>query len=220
MNVVEFGAGTGRLTRMLAQVAKNIRAYDSSQHMLDVAIAKLKKTGLQNWQVDVGDHRKIAAEDEAADVAISAWSMCYLVIGNDETWQMELSKGLGEMQRLVRNGGALIIIETLGTGHETPQPPAVLEAYYAFLEAKGFQRTWIRTDYLFRDAVEAKMLISFFFGNEMVEKFTSDERARAFAGVYRHLVAKTNTGFVLTRPHIHKKLTPRQIISFSASTPH
>jgi ubiquinone/menaquinone biosynthesis C-methylase UbiE len=184
LDVVEFGAGTGRLTCMLARVVKTIRAYDISQHMLDTASENLKKTGVQNWQVQLGDHRSISAEDQSADVAISGWSMCYLVVGNglplspshiNQTWQIELTKGLNEMRRVVRQDGILIIIETLGTGHETPEPPTNLDAYYRFLEAKGFQRTWVRTDYLFRNLAEAQRLTRFFFGDEMVKKIKSNE---------------------------------------------
>ena len=35
--VVEFGAGSGRLTRLLAPLVQRIRAYDASTHMLSVA---------------------------------------------------------------------------------------------------------------------------------------------------------------------------------------
>ncbi len=176
LTVVEFGAGTGRLTCLLAPVVKSIQAFDSSQHMLDVAIAKLQKSGLTNWQIDVSDHRHISAQTGAADVAISGWSVCYMVVGNDETWEAELAKGLDEMRRVIRPGGTLIILETLGTGHEQPVPPAILVHYYAYLEARGFQRTWIRTDYQFRDTAEAATLTRFFFGDEMVEKIVEDER--------------------------------------------
>jgi hypothetical protein len=70
----------------------------------------------------------------------------------------------------------LIIIETLGTGHETPAPPDGLKAYFGYLEAKGFQRTWIRTDYLFQDRAEAETLTRFFFGDAMVEEILNDKR--------------------------------------------
>ncbi len=81
LDVVELGAGTGRLTCMLAPVVKSIRAFDASQHMLDVAIAKLGQSGLQNWRVKVADHRNLPVADQAADVAISGWSVCYTVVG-------------------------------------------------------------------------------------------------------------------------------------------
>ena len=68
LDVVELGAGTGRLTCMLAPVVKSIRAFDASQHMLDVAIAKLGQSGLQNWRVKVADHRNLPVADRVAAV--------------------------------------------------------------------------------------------------------------------------------------------------------
>ena len=43
--VVEFGAGTGRLTRLLAPQVKHIRAFDEAQAMLDVAAQTLDRDG-------------------------------------------------------------------------------------------------------------------------------------------------------------------------------
>ncbi len=176
LTVVEFGAGTGRLTCMLAPVVKFIYAFDSSQQMLDVAIAKLQKSNRQNWQVAVSDHRHVSVGKGVADVAISGWSVCYIVVTNKETWQDELSKTLSEMRRVISPKGMLILLETLGTGYEQPHQPDGLRPYYEYLAVQGFQHTWMRTDYQFRDITEAEMLTRFFFGDAMVEKITRDER--------------------------------------------
>ena len=171
LDVVELGAGTGRLTCMLAPVVKTIRAYDASGHMLAVAVAKLKRSGLQNWHTEVADHRKLPAADGIADLAIAGWSIVYTVVGYEETWRRELGMALVEMKRILRPGGTIVILETLGTGYETPMPPDELVAYYAFLENEaGFSSTWIRTDYLFESLTQAQALTSFFFGEEMIEQ--------------------------------------------------
>jgi ubiquinone/menaquinone biosynthesis C-methylase UbiE len=49
LSVVELGAGTGRLTCLLAPLVQSIQAFDISPHMLDVANAKLGVSGLHNW---------------------------------------------------------------------------------------------------------------------------------------------------------------------------
>jgi ubiquinone/menaquinone biosynthesis C-methylase UbiE len=54
MDVVDLGAGTGRLTRILAPHVGTIRAYDSSAHMLARAQSCLHAMGLSNWQA--GDY--------------------------------------------------------------------------------------------------------------------------------------------------------------------
>jgi ubiquinone/menaquinone biosynthesis C-methylase UbiE len=176
LDVVELGAGTGRLTCMLAPVVKTIRAFDASQHMLDVAIAKLGQSGLQNWRVEVADHRNLPVADQTADVAISGWSICYIVGRHEERWRDELGQVLAEMKRVLRPGGTIIILETLGTGYETPHPPDGLVAYYAFLEEEeGFSSTWMRTDYRFESLAEAEALTCFFFGESMADKVISKD---------------------------------------------
>jgi len=175
LDVVELGAGTGRLTCMLAPLVKTIRAYDVSGHMLDVAAAKLRKSGWENWAIGIADHRALPADDQIADLAISGWSIVYTVVGDEGTWRHELGKALTEMKRVLRPGGTVIILETLGTGYETPTPPDELVAYYRFLEDEGgFSSTWIRTDCLFESLKEARELSTFFFGEEIVEKVIMD----------------------------------------------
>ena len=173
LDVIEFGAGTGRLTRLLAPVIRSIHAFDSSQPMLDVAEAKLQNTGVKNWELKVGDHRHVAAESSSADLALSGWSLCYLALETGPDWQKQLRLGLDEMERVLRREGTCMIIETLGTGHETPAPPPEMKEYFTFLETYGFERTWIRTDYLFHDVQEAQELTRFFFGEDMLEKIKS-----------------------------------------------
>jgi ubiquinone/menaquinone biosynthesis C-methylase UbiE len=175
LDVVELGAGTGRLTCMLAPVVKTIEAYDISEPMLEVAVDKLNRSGFRHWRVGRADHRALPVDNQTADLAISGWGIVYTVVGYEETWQHELGKALTEMKRVLRPGGTIIILETLGTGYETPTPPEELAAYYAFLEDKeGFSSTWIRTDYLFESVEEAEGLITFFFGEEIVEKVVEE----------------------------------------------
>ena len=172
IEVVEFGAGTGRLTLMLAPRVKSLRAFDGSQHMLDVAIGKLKATGLTNWQAEVADNRAIPAESASADVAIEGWSFGHLNGWYPDSWRDEAGKAIGEMQRVLRPGGTMILMETLGTGRETPMPPtAGLAAFYAWLEGThGFAHQSIRTDYQFVSLTEAEQLSRFFFGDELADE--------------------------------------------------
>ncbi|MEW5873175.1 MAG: hypothetical protein AB1894_28205 [Chloroflexota bacterium] len=45
MDVVETGAGTRRITEMLALLARLLRVSDRSAHMLSIAEARLKRLG-------------------------------------------------------------------------------------------------------------------------------------------------------------------------------
>jgi ubiquinone/menaquinone biosynthesis C-methylase UbiE len=172
LDVVEMGAGTGRLTCMLAPLVKTIQAFDVSQAMLDVATTKLRQMGLQNWTVRVGDNRNLPVDDHVADLSIEGWSFGHLTAWYPDTWHDEIGQALTEMKRVLRPGGTAIILETLGTGSETPNPPSEgLVAYYALLEREyRFSHTWIRTDFKFESLAEAEELMGFFFGDKFARK--------------------------------------------------
>ncbi|PKO13215.1 MAG: class I SAM-dependent methyltransferase [Chloroflexi bacterium HGW-Chloroflexi-10] len=174
--VVELGAGTGRLTCILVPLVKSITAFDRSAHMLNLARQKLLQSGLNNWFLEVGEHQHVNVLDGSVDVLISGWSICYVAVENPAAWQAELETVLSEMQRVLLPGGYIILLETLGTGFEEPNPPVDLLTYFAYLEARGFQRTWIRTDYCFQNRAEAEGSARFFFGEEMIAKIREDER--------------------------------------------
>jgi ubiquinone/menaquinone biosynthesis C-methylase UbiE len=170
LDVLDLGAGTGRLTLLLAPRARSIRAFDVSAEMLRVCRERLIASGLTNWQVDVADHRQLPVPDHSADLAVSGWSVSYLSVWNPENGQAELDKWLTEMQRVLRQNGTIILFESLGTGNEEPLRLEHVESTYQWLDANGFESTWIRTDYKFESIEEAIELSRFFFGNELGEK--------------------------------------------------
>jgi len=172
-DIIDSGAGTGRLACLVAPFAHSLRIYDSSAHMLEVATAKLRASRLTHWQAEVADHRRLPTEDQSADIVLAGWSVVYTVVW-EEDWRTELSKALTELSRPLRPGGNLIILETLGTGFVTPHPPEVMLPYFEYLENEaGFTRSWIRTDYRFASVEEARELTSFFFEDDMTDRLIS-----------------------------------------------
>jgi ubiquinone/menaquinone biosynthesis C-methylase UbiE len=167
---IDLGGGTGRLTSLLAERARSFQAFDLSHHMLLVAAEQLRSSGLEGWGAAVADHRAIPCPDQTADCVISGWSLCYLVVWEDDSWQRELNSALREIRRILRQSGKVIILETLGTGTATPLVPEKLARYYRYLDQLGFHHSWIRTDYRFQDQEEARELVEFFFGPEILEK--------------------------------------------------
>lgn len=170
LEALDLGAGTGRLTLMLAPRVKSIRAFDASAEMLRVCRERLLASGLSNWQVDVADHRQLPVPDHSADLVTSGWSVSYLAVWNPERANQELDKWLAEMQRVLRKDGMIILFETLGTGYEEPFRLEHVEPAYRWLDANGFQNKWIRTDYRFESLAEAEYLSRFFFGDELGDK--------------------------------------------------
>ena len=170
LDILDIGAGTGRLAVMLAPRAKSMRAFDASDEMLRVCRQKLEESGLSNWKVEVADHRQLPVEDASADLVVSGWSVAYLHVWNPETWRDELEKWLGEMKRILRRGSFIVLFESLTTGSEMPIKLEHLKEYYLWLDEAGFQNKWIRTDYKFASIEEAVELSRFFFGDELGDK--------------------------------------------------
>lgn len=170
LDVLDLGAGTGRLTLLLAARVKSIRAFDASAEMLSVCRERLLASGLSNWLVQVADHRQLPVPDHSADLVVSGWSVSYLAVWNPERAEQELDRWLLEMQRVLRPDGQIILLESLGTGNESPFRLEHLEPMYRWLQEKEFKSTWIRTDYQFASLQEAVELSSFFFGDELGKK--------------------------------------------------
>lgn len=170
LDILDLGAGTGRLAVMLAPRAKSIRAFDASEEMLRVCRQRLEASGLSNWKVDAADHRRIPVEDHSADLVVSGWSVSYLAVWNPNSWRRELENWLGEMKRVLRRGSYIVLFESLGTGNESPIRLDHLKEFYPWLDEVGFQNKWIRTDYEFASIEEAEELSRFFFGDELGDK--------------------------------------------------
>lgn len=170
LDILDLGAGTGRLTLLLAPRARSIRAFDASAEMLRVCRERLLNSGLSNWQVQVADHRRLPVEDGSADLVVSGWSVSYLSVWDPEHGQAELDKWLVEMQRVLRPKGTILLFESLGTGNEMPLRLEHVETTYRWLDANGFENKWIRTDYRFESLEEAVELAGFFFGKELANQ--------------------------------------------------
>jgi len=167
LDVFDLGAGTGRLTLLLAPRARSIHAFDASAEMLRVCRERLMASGLSNWQVDVADHRQLPVPAHSADLVVSGWSVSYLAVWNQENGTAELDKWLSEMKRVLRKDGTIILFESFGTGNEEPIRLEHVESTYQWLDANGFASKWIRTDYKFESLEEAIELARFFFGDEL-----------------------------------------------------
>lgn len=181
--VIEFGAGTGRVTGLIAPYVGQVHAYDSSDAMLAVAKQKVRDS---NVRFAVADNRKLPEETASADVSIEGWSFGHWTGWTPDSWQTEIGRCLAEMERVTKPDGVMIVIETLGTGSESGVAPnEQLDRFYQWLESEhGFTRRAIRTDYRFGSIEEAQELISFFFGADMASRFAGSVDLPEVTGIW------------------------------------
>ncbi len=165
--VVELGAGTGRVTRILAAHAAAVLAFDGSAHMLEEAARYLDPAIGRTVTLAVADSRAVPLPDRSADCVVEGWSFGHTVSNAADDWRHAAERLLDETMRLLRPGGTALFIETLGTGLTSPTAPGeILPRFYAWLEAEQrFHHRWIRTDYRFASLEEAHALMDFFFGS-------------------------------------------------------
>jgi ubiquinone/menaquinone biosynthesis C-methylase UbiE len=172
-DVIEWGAGTGRVSELIGPHARSLMACDLNAHMLANARPKLARCAGLVWQTVAAEHRHMPLPDHCADVALAGWTLGYFTSKfYAESWRQTIGQAIAQMERVVRSGGTIIIIDTSGTGAPEPHPPHdALAAYYRLLEDDlGFQFTWIRTDFQFDSLERAAALTSFFFGDDWDEK--------------------------------------------------
>ncbi|KHF37981.1 class I SAM-dependent methyltransferase [Halalkalibacter okhensis] len=175
LDVIDMGAGSGRLTDILAPHVKSILALDSSAEMLKLVGEKLKDNTSLSYKTQVADHRKIPAENESADLVVAGWAICYLGSSNVENNKHNIETVMKEIMRVLRTKGTVIIFETMGTGYKTPNPPEFLKQYYSLLENEyGFSHKWIRTDYQFDSLQQADELTRFFFGDALADRVVKE----------------------------------------------
>ncbi len=178
--VIELGAGTGRLTRLLSSKAETVFAFDISLPMLTEARYQLDLINRANYTLGVADNRQIPAGNRVADLVVTGWSLGHFVGWYPATWLEEINQVLLEMKRVLSPGGTIVILETLGTGYEQPEPPTSgLANYYHWLESeKRFSSTWIRTDYSFASVAEAVELTRFFFGDDLADQIRLKQQTK------------------------------------------
>jgi len=179
-DVLEVGCGTGRITRQLVRRGARVVGFDRAEPMLEVARQRLREIGDGGWTLHRADAEDLPVTPSSFDLAVAGWVFGHLRSWRAADWRAAIGRCLDAMHRAVRPGGALIVIETLGTGSERPHAPTPeLAEYYAWLETeRGFSRAELRTDYLFTDADAAARTMGFFFGPAMAERILQERWTR------------------------------------------
>jgi len=177
--VLDLGSGSGRIPLLLHGRIGYLVGVDLHRAMLVESQKQRQKIG-GCWDLIQGNMRYLALPSKWADVVTAGWAIGHLRSWFQNDWQSQIGGVIREMLRVVKPGGTILILETLGTGSLEPAPPSVeLEEYYAWLEDQwGFTRQVIRTDYLFDSVETAIQRTEFFFGTGLSEAIRKHGWAR------------------------------------------
>ena len=103
-NVLDIATGTGDLALLIEKVLKpeSIIGCDISEGMMQVAREKCHRRGITNIRFEKEDCTALSYPDDSFDALTSSFGV--------RNFQ-ELEKALGEMHRVLRPGGHLVILE-------------------------------------------------------------------------------------------------------------
>lgn len=186
--VVDVGSGTGRLPRLLHRLGAVGLALDLHAAMLLENHQQQQRNNV-HWPLIVGDVRRLPLPNACAGLVTAGWAIGHFCGWYGSDWRQHVERAVGEMLRVAARGGDVIIIETLGTGVSSAEPPTdTLEVYYRLLEERwGFERHVIATDYQFSSVSEAVTAMRFFFGETLARKILRGKwrRVPEWTGVWR-----------------------------------
>lgn len=169
--VYEPGIGTGRLTKIYIDRISFVYGFDLENHMLEQCKNNLKKY-MHKIRLNAADNIDLPPAEDKADILIEGWSFGHTIVDHGANVPGTTEKLIDNLNKLIKDNGVIVIIETLGTNID--QAKALnqsLEDFYSLLEKKyGFNKTIIRTDYMFSEYNEAANVLGFFFGKEMKEE--------------------------------------------------
>lgn len=107
-SVLDMGCGAGHASFIAARHVKQVVAYDLSSQMLDVVAQAARDKGLANIITKQGYAENLPFDDGEFNVVISRYSAHH--------WH-DVGKALREVNRVLKPGGVLIIMDVMSPGH-------------------------------------------------------------------------------------------------------
>lgn len=177
--ILDAGAGTGRIAQLLDRVDRQIIGVDRIPAMLAENQRMRARQG-GGWSLVQADLRSLPFPQGEFEITICGWAIGHWCFWSTQEWQQQVDRLLAELERVTRPGGWLMVLETLGTGTQQPGPPnPKLAEYYQRLEQVwGFERQVLATDYAFESVEAAAAGLSFFFGPELEAKIRQHQWQR------------------------------------------
>ena len=118
-DILEMGAGTGRLSFQLSKYAGSITAFEKSPGMLAVAKRIRKERNIKNIRFEQADSLYLPEPEKEFDMAIQGWSFLVIISFSEKGWEVDncrtiMKRLINNMKKVVKQDSYLMLIETLG----------------------------------------------------------------------------------------------------------
>lgn len=130
---VDLGSGSGYFTVPLSRAVSKVLAVDVQKEMLDFLRAKIQRLGIKNVELRLSTPDKIPVEEDSVDFLMSVNTLHEFG---------DRDKMIGEMWRVLKKGGKLLIVDFKkeDTGFGPPVSIRVTkERAVKLFEKKGFR---------------------------------------------------------------------------------
>jgi ubiquinone/menaquinone biosynthesis C-methylase UbiE len=166
-SIADLGTGTGRIAFLLAPYVRQVYGIEPVSAMLEVARSKKHSLGVRNVDFLRGEHKAVPLPNGSVDLVVEGWAFLRAFKVSDPEWRSEFTNIAKEMKRILKPGGTVVLIETMGTLHIWKEAAGKNAELYDYFEKElHLEKIVIRTDYKFSNLDEAVDLMTFFFGDE------------------------------------------------------
>jgi SAM-dependent methyltransferase len=159
--VLDVGAGDGFTAEVLSKPSRVVVAMEPDPGMV-------KPERRLVWASGVA--QDIPFHDDAFDAAYSTWAFFISGIAADVT-----DSGLSEVQRVVRDGGPIVMVDNAGGDEFTALTDHRIVGDPSVWTERGFEHRVLETSFRFDSIDEARELLGYYFGAAVRERVSSIE---------------------------------------------
>ncbi|MFH1501485.1 MAG: class I SAM-dependent methyltransferase [Candidatus Eisenbacteria bacterium] len=159
--VLDVGAGDGFTAERLSRPGRTVVAMEPDPGMVAPERTLVWASGVAQ---DIPFH------DRSFDAAYSTWA--YFLSGVESE---SIERGLREVQRVVRAGGPIVVVDNAGGDEFAALTERPLAGDPARWVEWGFEAQVLRTSFRFDSLDEARELLGYYFGEGVGERVTSTE---------------------------------------------
>jgi SAM-dependent methyltransferase len=146
--VLDVGAGDGFTASRLAAGGRTVVPMEPAAGMIDRG---------RHLPWVRGDAERLPFGDGAFAAAYSTWAYFF-------PRDLDIARGLAEMERAVRAGGAIVVVDNAGGDEFCAMAEGAIHADLEFWRMVGFEIEVIETAFAFDSIEDATRLLTFFFG--------------------------------------------------------